>query len=1314
MVSTSQYSTWPVITSSSNSSATKPAPSPALDFLTAVATTDVEEYDLHEIGMISMDDVRSMDERMVGKGGFAVVELGKTRENHLVAVKRLRVSARDIQADFESHLRRICLELRILSHEPLRTHPNIVDILGYCLSDIAGYEIPFLALVLEYSSEGNLKTFLKDARHDLPLTTLLALTAQVADGLGVLHQCKICHGDVKTQNALVFKSEDAWTVKLSDFGESTIGQFDDQSLSIECGFGTPLLNAPELRSGMVLARDLFTIEDAIRTDIFSFGLLTWEVLKRGESYFDKSWCIDLNGSNEIDQMEAYLQRLPHNGLLSKVCDYIQNSLVDTERVESVLCIFKKSLQDDPQKRFSMEEIRRHFEIQNHSMGNNEQQESNGIEDERLCAWSTRDTFLELRDSAFLNGGLGFLTFPLDLQKRVFNDLISMSVSETFTMPSRAHAALCVAECHTVGFGVQHDMKQAVQWVHTASELGSIKAAAWYPRLCTIDNVTLARSSSMMGFEENLSHLTSDTYLSTRVHLQIRIAIQQIRTTFLNWDQQYTWDSSAYMSSIRVFNEWEQDDLSSLHVAALLGEDEAISKLLCYAKGDELSSRGLTAAHYACIGGRLSTLQLLLNDSAQSAISKAANPGGITLLHLCIFFSGEDVGKAVSLILAIGVDPRGKVIQPVEWEYHDIRLAGTPLDWAVRIRDKSLVVSLLPFAQDDTCLKLAIRSFFWEIAEVILQYACGAKNIPIKYSQQLSELSIEDMYLLTIERPFGHWLAHGPDHLIALERTVQVCLDHCLMASGSASHRTLSDIVSLASFEDDFSLLASFVAKLSPEDVKRKNKRGESALEQALTTSEDTEAWRTPLETIINVYTIKELEERGSISVDDFSYLHLAISSDSLIGTRILLQKGVDVNQRSDGLLGDTPLTLSASSRFSKEFHSLLLEHGAKDDVVDDITGTNLLVHGLMRSQPNEDLLRGVLRNEDLSEINDTLHVTLGYFISGYSLRGAVAEVFKRDDAMEYSGTSRITLDKDELKILWDNLQGISQLKKWELKRIFGKEQLSLMLRLADLDSTQRPASLDLVVNVGEMNNVLGAEETQHILGQWNAEPAVKSGRSQLAETEDEDGHEDGDASDPDNYNNADQPDQYWKELFKIQLGLPNWVTYINERNSSGMTLLHSAAYNLHPESIALLLEAGADASIPYVSEGHNAVLPLQIACSSGRTCEWARVQGTSTEISSLSKHSMDVAAQLLDWHHTRSDGLFQDVNQLHLASRMMLRDVARRLRRDGQCVDVEVHWPGIDNPVTCDVLALQLADDDRLIDISKLITAGYPMNKAQV
>ena len=85
-----------------------------------------------------------------------------------------------------------------------------------------------MALVLEYSSEGTLKAFLCDNQNSLPITTLVDLATQVAAGLEALHRCNICHGDIKTQNVLVFRNGDTWTVKLSDFGGSIVGRYEKQ------------------------------------------------------------------------------------------------------------------------------------------------------------------------------------------------------------------------------------------------------------------------------------------------------------------------------------------------------------------------------------------------------------------------------------------------------------------------------------------------------------------------------------------------------------------------------------------------------------------------------------------------------------------------------------------------------------------------------------------------------------------------------------------------------------------------------------------------------------------------------------------------------------------------------------------------------------------------------------------------------------------------------------------------------------------------------------------------------------------------------
>lgn len=355
MASQSQDSAWPLITTISGASIARPSTSASLDFVATVATHELRHYDLSTLGMQSTL-LEKIDERAVGQGGFAIVDHGTIRDNRAVAVKRMRTSSKDTWLDFRRQLNRFSLELLILCHEPLKRHKNIINVLGYCLSESLGNGNPFLALVLEYSSLGNLKGFLMSRKEDFTTSTLIGLAAQVATGLQVLHACGICHGDVKTQNALVFADGEDWLIKLSDFGESRVVLTEDST--IEYSLGTPLMNAPEVRKWSAIRQGSCTIHQAIQTDVFSFGLLTWEVLKKGSSFFEKVWCSERNSHIDDYDRQEYIDRLPHDGLLSKACDYVLSCIEQRHLAQNMQEVMSKALRDNPSERSSINEIRR--------------------------------------------------------------------------------------------------------------------------------------------------------------------------------------------------------------------------------------------------------------------------------------------------------------------------------------------------------------------------------------------------------------------------------------------------------------------------------------------------------------------------------------------------------------------------------------------------------------------------------------------------------------------------------------------------------------------------------------------------------------------------------------------------------------------------------------------------------------------------------------------------------------------------------------------------------------------------------------------
>ncbi|WVZ49581.1 hypothetical protein U9M48_000923 [Paspalum notatum var. saurae] len=168
-----------------------------------------------------------------------------------VAVKRCK-------AIDESRKKEFVQELVILCH---LSHPNIVKLVGCCLE----FEAPML--VYEFVQNGNLNLLLHGRpRCRVSLPTRLRIAAEAAEALAHLHMHPmhpVLHGDVKPENILL---ADGWTVKVSDFGCSTIK--DNIQVVPK---GTLAYLDPEF---------LHTFQLTDKGDVYSFGVVLVELLTR--------------------------------------------------------------------------------------------------------------------------------------------------------------------------------------------------------------------------------------------------------------------------------------------------------------------------------------------------------------------------------------------------------------------------------------------------------------------------------------------------------------------------------------------------------------------------------------------------------------------------------------------------------------------------------------------------------------------------------------------------------------------------------------------------------------------------------------------------------------------------------------------------------------------------------------------------------------------------------------------------------------------------------------------------------------------------
>ncbi|XP_041446358.1 tyrosine-protein kinase receptor Tie-1 isoform X3 [Xenopus laevis] len=226
------------------------------------------------------EDIKFED--VIGEGNFGQVikaMIKKDGQKMNAAVKMLKeFASENDHRDFAGELEVLCK----LGH-----HPNVINLLGAC--ENRGY----LYIATEYAPYGNLLDFLRKSRvletdpvfakehrtaSTLTSQQLLQFASDVAKGMQYLSEKQFIHRDLAARNVLVGEN---LVTKIADFGLSrgeevyvkkTMGRLPVRWMAIES-----------------LNYSVYTT----KSDVWSFGVLLWEIVSLGGTPYCGMTCAEL-------------------------------------------------------------------------------------------------------------------------------------------------------------------------------------------------------------------------------------------------------------------------------------------------------------------------------------------------------------------------------------------------------------------------------------------------------------------------------------------------------------------------------------------------------------------------------------------------------------------------------------------------------------------------------------------------------------------------------------------------------------------------------------------------------------------------------------------------------------------------------------------------------------------------------------------------------------------------------------------------------------------------------------------------------------